>query len=552
MHCPLLCADSFRKNLEDIKRMSQLLAVGGGHLLDNQGIDWWTLKSLDILTKGSEILVFRRMATEIPRSASLWSTRPGWPAAAFARILGLRLRAYGESLVARSVSRARHYSRIPRHFSLAQMKEIFLDKYDSSYQWRSRFASRKKPESEPVVLIPSAYTNVSRVASAYARLLPHKPFLLVATRRSAILFDPTPNVHLRSLGSYAGTRSPSEELCQILKNWEKLTVELQRGPELEMLLQLGVFDTFPDAFAEGLAVRDAWRLVLEREPIGAVLCGDDSNINTRLPVLLAAMRGLPTIDFHHGAMDGYYLVKQLPCDLYLAKSELERDYLLRVCGLRAEKVTVAAPLPLPLPSVPFRPRNEADLSQKNSVVFFSEPYENIGMRTEEVYREILPALCALARENGRGVVLKLHPFESVSERSGILQSILAAEDRRRITVESGPLSDNLLLHTWVGVTVESTTVMDCALRRIPCFLCGWLGSSLFGYLQQYTKFGAGQVLSSVEDVATIPHRIAGSGSSARDPGLLWRVVDPELLSKWLGGESFEPIAVRHKGDPLHA
>jgi hypothetical protein len=192
--------------------------------------------------------------------------------------------------------------------------------------------------------------------------------------------------------------------------------------------------------------------------------------------------------------------------------------------------------------------NETELSRKNSVVFFSEPYENIGMRTEEVHKEILPALCGLARANGRGVVLKLHPFESVSERSGILQSILAPEDRGRITVESGPLSDSLLSHTWVGVTVESTTVLDCALRRIPCFLCGWLASSLFGYLQQYTKFRVGQVLSSVEDVATI----AGSGSSARAPGLLWRVVDPELLSTWLGGESSEPIVVRHKGGSLHA
>jgi hypothetical protein len=538
MRCPLLRADSFRKDLGDIKRVREILAVGRGHLLDDEGIDWWTLQFPDLLTIISAILVLQRMSGEIPRSATLWSTRPGWPASALARILGLPLRSYGESFVARSVGRTRHYARLLRHLSAGQIKEIFLDKYDSAYQWRTRFVARTRAASKPVVLLPSAYTNVSRVASAYARLLPDQLFLLVATRRSATLFDPPPNVHLRGLSAYAETGSLGRELDKILQSWARLSRDLKQNPGLEMLQRLGVFDTFPAFFADGLAVRNAWRVVLAREPVCGVLCGDDSNVNTLLPVWLAARRGLPTLDFHHGAMDGYYLVKQLPCALYLAKNELERDYLLRVCGLPPNKVVVGA-----TPAY-LRPVKTSELSPKTSIVFFSEPYELAGVRTEEVYRELLPPLCKLARETDRSVVLKLHPFEVASERNGVMRAVLAPEDCRQVTIVNEPLSENLLSQAWAGVTVESTAVLDCALRGIPCFLCEWLAFSPFGYLQQFVKFGVGQVLRSVEQVADIPRQLAEPKSADGEPGLLCQAIEPRLLSQWLGAESPELVARR--------
>jgi hypothetical protein len=541
LRCPLLRAEAFSEGIADIKRAGKILAFGEGRLLDSEGIDWWSLRSIEILREAAVILSFQRLVEEIPRAAELWSTRPGTPAVAFARILGLPLRAYGESFVARGMARARHYARLPRHFSAAQLQEICLDKYDPAYRWRARFADRVQPASQPVVLIPSAYTNVSRVASAYARLLPDQPFLLVSTRRSATLFDLPPNVQIRPLGAYAETSSPGPERDEILEKWRKLSAGLRSDSDLKLLQQLGMFDGFPAAFAQGLAVRNAWRSVLEREPVCAVLCGDDTNVNTRLPVSLAARRGLPTLDFHHGAMDGYYLVKQLPCDLYLAKTELERDYLLRVCGIAPDKVVVGAPLPARNVSSSSRNATKDEPSRRTSLVFFSEPYENIGMRTEEVYRELLPALCRLARETGRGVVLKLHPFESASARSEIVRSVLTPADRKMLTVVSGPLSDDLLSRTWAAITVESTTVLDCAVRGIPCFLCEWLAFLPFGYLHQYARFGAGQLLRRVEDVAEIPRNLALQSvdheKAVEAQEFRWQGVDPRLLSHCLGVES---------------
>ena len=120
-------------------------------------------------------------------------------------------------------------------------------------------------------------------------------------------------------------------------------MDLRSSTELAVLWQAGVLGRFPGWLRDGLGARNAWREVLEREPVCGVLCGDDSNIYTRLPVLLAARRRIATVDFHHGAFDGRYLLKDLPCDVYLAKNEMERDYLLRVCGLTPDKVVIGSP-----------------------------------------------------------------------------------------------------------------------------------------------------------------------------------------------------------------
>jgi hypothetical protein len=545
MNCRLLRSDDFRQDVEDVKQAGRILSAGDSRLLDHEGIDWWSLRSLEILKEAASILALRRIAREISRPVLLWTTRAGWPATALAKLLGLPLRAYGEGFSSRSLQRSRHYVRLSRHFSAAQIKEIFLDKNDPAYRWRGRFTRQERSENQPVVLIPSAYTNVSRVASEYARLLPEQTFLLVATRRSARLFQVPANVKLRELASYAKTSTPSEELNELLQKWTSLLDDLNQHPDLALLLQLGMFDNFRAELAQGLAVRDAWRRVLEREPVCSVLCGDDSNVNTSLPVILAARRRLPTLDFHHGAMDGFYLVKRLPSDLYLAKSELERDYLLGVCGLFSARVVVGAPVPCTRNSAYAAPTVRLPVekfsTRKTAIVFFSEPYENMGMRAEEVYRELLPELCALAGQTSHDLVLKLHPFESARERSSLVRSVVSQSEFERIRIVSSPLSDELLSETWVGFTVESTTVLDCVARGIPCFLCAWLSLSPFGYVQQYAKFGVGQLLNRREEIAEVPGRIAQRESTVstagrEDAGFSSKVIDPQMLAKWLGLE----------------
>jgi hypothetical protein len=531
-HIPVLRTDSFRKGVEDIREVRRLFSLGLGRLLDEEGIDWWDITSLSIALEAEAVLVFLRMISEIDGTAEIWATRAGWPSSAVFALLKRPLQSFSQEPSARINTRVRHFGSLFRRFSAGQIKEIFLDKYDSEYKWRSRFASRAAPLRAPSVLLPSAYGNVSRMAAAYARLLPEQSFLLVATRQSGRLSALPPNVQTRDLATYAGSDVPVRENTGILEEWVKLKADLCAIPEFAVLSRAGVLDSFPGWFQSGLRARNAWRKVIEIEPVCGVLCGDDSNLYTRLPVMLAARRGISTADFHHGAIDGRYLLKELPCDIYLAKNEMERDYLLRVCGLPPEKVVLGAPAPAPSDS----PQNDgpSDLAR---LVLFSESYENYGLRSEEVYRELLPPLCRVARQTGRGIVLKLHPFESLAQRTRMVRNLLPEADFKRITVVDGPLSQRLLSNAWFGVTVESTTVLDCFVRHIPCFVCGWLTMPSFGYVEQYERFGVAQILRSARDLEEIPSLLTGLRNSPSSAESFSKTAEPEALRRLLGVKS---------------
>lgn len=534
--CAVLRIDSFRQGATDLRQVREIVSVGRGRIVDEEGIDWWDLMSLLIAPEIVMVLAISRMAAEISPSAEIWATRSGEPVSLVAAFLERTVQTFEDKSATRLVGRALRYASLARRFSAAQIKEIFFDKYDPGYRWRSRLVSQPKSCVEPVVLVPSAYGNVSRMAAGYARLLPQQSFLMVTTRQSGRQFSPPANVHLRELAAYARTGSSVAEAGQLLGHWTELSADLRSSPELKALSRAGVTDSIPERIREGLSVRNAWREVLEREPVCGVLCGDDSNRYTLLPVLLAARRKIPTVDFHHGAFDGRYLLKDLPCDVYLVKNDMERDYLLRVCGLPADKIVVGAP---PSASVPSARKGEH--SQTSSAIFFSEPYEVVGMRVQEVYRELLPALCRLARANGRGVIVKLHPFESYAQRSRMVQDILSPEDGKLVTVVDGPLTDELLSQAWFGITVESTTVIDCLQNGVCCFLCGWVTLSSYEYVQQYARFGVGEMLRDVEQIKEIPSRLADFHARRGIQSNFSTTVDPAMLRSWLTAERRESV-----------
>jgi hypothetical protein len=519
---PILPLDSLRRGLQDFESIRKLLSAGRSQLVDELGLDWWDLISVLIFTALEEAVLLGRLAGGLDATAELYATRPGWPASGVALLLERPLHTFPGT--SRS-SHFRHYGDLLRRFSFDQLAQIFLDKYDLRYRWRARFAAKRRGRQGPFVLLPSAYTNVSRMALAYASMLPEQSFLVVATRRSGTHFDSAPNVACASLAAYAGGPEPQAEYVELVRKWRNLKLSLGLLPEMDLLSRAGFLEKFPNHLRDGLAVRNAWRNVLSQERVVAVMCGDDSNPYTRLPVLLARQQGIPTLDFHHGAMDGRFLMKELSSDLYLAKGEMERDYLLRVCGLPAERVILAGPAP-PRP-IPIHERRK---DEGSLILFFSEPYESGGSRTEEIYRELLPPLARLAREFGRRLVVKLHPFESRPERMAQIAKVLPPKDAELAGVVAGPLTPQLLGNAWFAVTVESTTVIDCSLLDVPCFLCEWLYPSPYGYARQYARFGVGRILKSPAQLNELP-------SILREPAIplsedcLLKPMDPEWLRR---------------------
>lgn len=536
LRCPVVRLESFRRSIDDPRAVGQILRPWRGRLIDREGLDWWELTSLFIHAELEIILAMQRLAPALPAITELRSTRRGWTVAALEFLLGRQAAAYARGNDSSLGSRLGHYSRLLRRFSFGQLAEIFLDKHDSDFRWRSRLTPQRRGADQPVVLLPSAYTNVSRMATAYARLVPELQFLLVYTRRSGKQFTRPANVSLVSLAAYAGRPGPEAEFAKIRQDWISLKRELERCPEMELLSRLGLLDPFDSWLSDGLTVRDAWLELFRREPVQAVLCGDDSNWYTRLPVVLARKRGLPTIDFHHGALDGRFLLKDLPSDIYLAKSEMELDYLTRVCTMAKDRIVIGSP-DLAHAAVTHRGNRTA-----NSIVFFSEPYEATGGRAEEVYRELLPPLATLAATSNKKLIVKLHPFESRSDRERLLRQILSVEQQQIAGVVVGPLTQQLLEEAWFGITVESTTVIECAMQGVPCFIAGWMVNSPYGYVQQYSAFGLGVSLLSVEQVPMIPSLLLQKGATKTPTGGLWQPIEPAKLRWLLAGEYRRELA----------
>jgi hypothetical protein len=319
----------------------------------------------------------------------------------------------------------------------------------------------------------------------------------VVARESGAVTQIPANVQSASLASFADGQGDQDELRELEIKWARLELLLSEHPEFALAARLGIVHQGLEFLRRGLSVRNAWNRVYEKFWVAGCLSADDTNPYTRIPLILARRRDIPAVACHHGALDCRMAFKVPEFSTYLAHGEMERDYLEQVCGVDARRVRVGA----------------ASVGSKNSVawnrdapniVFFTEPYESDFWRAEAIYREVLPRLCAAARQAGKRVLLKLHPFETVAQRQRLVNAILGEDDRKILSVIATPLSREILAATWCAVTVESTVARECADAGIPVFMCGWLRHAYCGYMRQFARFGVGRILDSADDLLGIP------------------------------------------------
>src|SRR5580704_17479914 len=87
LHCPVLCANSFRRGVGDLRHVREIFATERGRLIDDEGLDWWELTSLVIAPEAEAILVLGRVAAEIDPAAEVWASRRSWATQVVGRLL---------------------------------------------------------------------------------------------------------------------------------------------------------------------------------------------------------------------------------------------------------------------------------------------------------------------------------------------------------------------------------------------------------------------------------------------------------------------------------
>jgi len=533
--CPIISIYDHAEETEDLYRLRELLQLGTGRMVDQRGIDWWDVLSLEIAPQLQQFILVHRLSKTLSANCELYSSRPHLLATALQRLLGTRLTIL-ETRVQLVIHQARHYHDAFSHLDTAQLAQVLVDKFDTDHSIRRRFTRRGHTSGQPVILLPSAYINVSRAALSYAELLPDHQLLLVHARSNAKLTTLPANVRSASLTPYF-VPSDKRETASLLESWNSLRKQLIGGAKsFNTADAVGVLGRIPALLSWGIALRDAWSQVFESENVTACLCADDSNPPSSIPLIMAKKRGLPALACHHGALNYMMAIKVNHADFHVVKSEMERDYLRRICHLAPEKIVIAAPAsskPLPLQHVARR--------CAPWLVFFTEPYHCHWWRIDEVYRDLLPRLCSLAQTCGLKLVFKLHPFESIKGHRRMLRRLFP-EQECQIEVLAGPPSDQLWNNTQLALTVQSSTALECAALGIPVFLCAWLRDPYSGYVQQYARFGVGHVLDSSEQISEIPGLLESQNGQSPQPQAPRRAIDSDKLAHLFSGTYSLPVA----------
>src|SRR5262249_10578019 len=125
---------------------------------------------------------------------------------------------YRRSFARSARRRLKHWRDGLANLDRRQLTQAAWDKFDCDHRLRHALAPPIQSSSVPVVLLPSAYVNVSRTAVAYARMLPEQQFLLVCARKNGWLRDGPSNVRITTLDSFFQPLDRAE-LSQLLMRW---------------------------------------------------------------------------------------------------------------------------------------------------------------------------------------------------------------------------------------------------------------------------------------------------------------------------------------------
>ncbi|HVM94268.1 MAG TPA: hypothetical protein VMT67_15705 [Terriglobales bacterium] len=533
--CPVSSIYDLALETMDVRIWRELFAIGMGRVVDRFGLDWWDIIGLLLQEKMQDVRLAARLAKKIGEDSSLTASRSSLVASAVQLQLGTRMRVLQSGLDARWRNRASRYRAALRNLSLDQLRQVAYDKFDPHYGWRRRFARGVERRPGPVVLLPTAYSNVTRTALNYARCLPEQKFLLVVARESAAALEVPANVQMVSLAAFANGRSDPQEMGELESRWVELEGLLEKHPEFSLPVRLGIVRSGIESLRRGISVRDAWNQVFKNFAVTGCLCADDTNPYTRIPLILAKRHEIAAVACHHGALDSRMGFKVPEFSTYLAQGEMERDYLENACGVDGSRIRIGA--------AGARERlGRLWSDDAPRIVFFTEPYETDFWRTRAIYREVLPRLCDAARQCGKTVLLKLHPFETVTQRKRLVEEILG-KDLQGIKITAAPISIEMLRSAWCAVTVESTVASECAAAGIPAFLCGWLRHAYCGYMEQFARFGVGRILESANDLLRIPELVPSTRPGSDVATLLSQSITADVLAEALSTPVVHPDGV---------
>lgn len=242
--CPVFSIFDLAVEVEDVQIWRELLEPGMGRVVDSFGIDWWDIISHMLQPELQDVRLALRLAEKLSGCRTLVTSRPSVTAEVVRLQLGIPLQVLHRGMRRRLVSGILRRGAAVANLSSVQLRQVLYDKYDPLYHWRRKLAGPPTPasksQSEPVVLLPTAYSNVTKTALSYAQLLPEQKFLLVLARESGAVAAVPANVQTARLASFATKEYDRNELKKLEACWEQMEQSLQEHPAYKVPVQLGI------------------------------------------------------------------------------------------------------------------------------------------------------------------------------------------------------------------------------------------------------------------------------------------------------------------------
>ena len=190
--CPVFSIFDLAIEVEDMQIWRHLFQPGMGRVVDRFGIDWW-----DVISHSAAAGIAGCAArASVGRKAQRMPYASGKPAVGDGRSFAVAIgntAASAQPGIARSVwcSSVLRRGGAVADLSFVQLRQVVYDKYDPHYRWRRKLAGSPAQSSKSenrnrsrLCCFPSAYSNVTKTALSYARILPEQKFLLVLARES--------------------------------------------------------------------------------------------------------------------------------------------------------------------------------------------------------------------------------------------------------------------------------------------------------------------------------------------------------------------------------
>lgn len=205
----------------------------------------------------------------------------------------------------------------------------------------------------------------------------------------------------------------------------------------------------------------------------------------------ARKRRIPTVLLQHGILGDYCQLSDPPVDAYIVRGAFWREFLAQPARQRAVVLNPSQA----------QAQDRAPEAQGRHILFVTAPYSTQEFFNELDLDEILRSLLSAAAAHRTGLLVRVHPMETVDYYRRRLSKLnRGASGGVDVRFSHGPGLEQAVRDACVAVTYCSTVFLDCLRAGVPIVSFEWHDFSFKRQIGGYRVFHYAQSLADLEEL----------------------------------------------------